>query len=51
MIRKILEVKEVKRLMVEQEVKELFEREIDEEGVPVAKSGSGGDNGGESILE
>ena len=55
MVRKILEVKEVKRLMVEKEVKELFEREIDEDGVPVAQSGSGGggDNngGGESILE
>eukprot|EP01083_Nonionella_stella_P045144 121342_1 len=54
MVRKILEVKEVKRLMVEKEVKELFEREIDEEGVSVAQSGSsgGGDNnGGESILE
>eukprot|EP00554_Chaetoceros_debilis_P010287 CAMPEP_0194107730 /NCGR_PEP_ID=MMETSP0150-20130528/7539_1 /TAXON_ID=122233 /ORGANISM="Chaetoceros debilis, Strain MM31A-1" /LENGTH=140 /DNA_ID=CAMNT_0038796215 /DNA_START=33 /DNA_END=451 /DNA_ORIENTATION=+ len=34
MVRKILEVKEVKRLMVEKEVKELFEREmeIDEDG-------------------
>jgi hypothetical protein len=31
MTRKILEVKEIKRILVEKEVKELFERDIDNE--------------------